>query len=51
MDYEESGNLLVKCSSFDRFQTFLKIKDELNDKTIQSKKLFKHKNKAMQIPQ
>ena len=32
MDYEESGNLLVKCSSFDRFQTFLKIKDQLNDK-------------------
>jgi hypothetical protein len=31
MDYEEASNLLIMCSSFDRFQTFLKIKDELND--------------------
>jgi len=32
MDYEEASNLLIMCSSFDRFQTFLKIKDQLNDK-------------------
>ena len=32
MDYEEASNLLIMCSSFIRFQTFLKIKDELNDK-------------------
>jgi hypothetical protein len=32
MDYEEASYLLIMCSSFDRFQTFLKIKDELNDK-------------------
>lgn len=32
MDYEEASKLLIMCSSFDRFQTFLKIKDELNDK-------------------
>ena len=32
MDYEEASNLLIMCSSFDRFKTFLKIKDELNDK-------------------
>jgi len=31
MDYEEASNLLIMSSSFDRFQTFLKIKDELND--------------------
>ena len=31
MNYEEASNLLIMCSSFDRFQTFLKIKDELND--------------------
>ena len=32
MDYEEASNLLIMCSYFDRFQTFLKIKDQLNDK-------------------
>jgi hypothetical protein len=32
MDYEEASNLLIMCSSFDRFQSFLKIKDQLNDK-------------------
>ena len=31
MDYEKASYLLIMCSSFDRFQTFLKIKDELND--------------------
>lgn len=31
MNYEEASSLLIMCSSFDRFQTFLKIKDELND--------------------
>ena len=32
MDYEEASNLLIMCSSYDRFETFLKIKDQLNDK-------------------
>ena len=32
MDFENASNPLIMCSSYDRFQTFLKIKDELNDK-------------------
>lgn len=32
MNYEEASNLLIMCSSYDRFETFLKIKDQLNDK-------------------
>lgn len=32
MYYEEASNLLIMCSSYDRFETFLKIKDQLNDK-------------------
>ena len=32
MNYEEASNILIMCSSYERFQTFLKIKDELNDK-------------------
>ena len=32
MNYEEASRKLIMCSSFDRFQTFLEIKDQLNDK-------------------
>lgn len=32
MNLEEASNLLLMCSSFDRFKTFLEIKDLLNDK-------------------
>lgn len=32
MNFEEASNLLLMCSSFDRFKTFLEIKDLLNDK-------------------
>jgi len=32
MNLEEASDLILMCSSFDRFQTFLKIKDFLNDK-------------------
>ena len=32
MNYEEASRKLIMCSSFDRFQKFLEIKDQLNDK-------------------
>lgn len=32
MNLEEASNRILMCSSFDRFKTFLEIKDLLNDK-------------------